>query len=78
MFTDVNGTEFTVHVAPHGDALAVFITHPAFNAGQAFAVTGCSATPGAFASAQAWAEQFQRDLPTALTDLDGNRYELTP
>ena len=75
MFEDVNGTSFNITVGPHGDALAVFIAHPAFNSGNAFPVTGCSATPGAFASAQAWADQFQRELPSALTDLDDNRYE---
>lgn len=75
MFSDVNGTAFTVTVGPHGDALAVFITHPAFNGGTAFAVTGCSNTPGAFGSAQAWAEQFQRELPSALRDLDDNLHE---
>lgn len=76
MFTDVNGATFSVHVGPHGDALAVYITHPRFNGGNAFAVTGCSNSPGAFGSAQAWAEQFQRELPSALTDLDDNRHEL--
>lgn len=75
MFTDVNGLTFSVSVAEHGDALAVFITHPQFNNGAAFAVTGCSNTPGAFASAQAWAEQFQRELPSALRDLDDNLHE---
>lgn len=75
MFADVNGTSFSVTVEPHGDALAVFITHPAFNGGARFAVTGCSATPGAFESAQAWAAQFQRELPSALTDLEDNRHE---
>lgn len=78
MFQDVNGAEFSVSVEPHGEALAVFITHPRFNGGAAFPVTGCSVTAGAFASAQAWVEQFQHELPTALTDLDDNRYELAP
>lgn len=78
MFQDVNGTPFSVSVEPHGDALAVFITHPSYNGGVAFPVTGCSVTPGAFGSAQAWVEQFQRELPTALTDVNDNRHELTP
>jgi len=76
MFTDCNGATFSVTVGAWGGALAVFIAHPRFNGGAAFAVTGCTATPGAFESAQAWAQQFQRELPTALTDLDNNRFEL--
>jgi hypothetical protein len=78
MFTDVNGAAFSVTVGPHGDALAVYITHPRFNGGNAFPVTGCTATPGAFESAQAWVAQFQTELPTALTDCDDNRHELAP
>lgn len=78
MFTDVNGTAFTVTVGPYGDALAVFIAHPSFNGGAVFPVTGCTATPGAFESAQAWVEQFQRELPSALTDLGNVRYECAP
>ena len=75
MFTDVHGASFTVSVEPYGDAVAVFIAHPSFNGGAAFPVTGCSVSAGAFGSAQAWVEQFQRELPTALTDLDDNRHE---
>lgn len=78
MFTDVNGAAFTVTVGLHGDALAVFIAHPSFNGGAAFPVTGCTATPGAFESAQAWVAQFQRELPSALTDLNEVRYERAP
>ena len=77
MFNDVNNVAFSVTVGTYGDALAVFIAHPEFNGGVSFPVTGCTNTPGAFTSAQAWAEQFQRELPSALTDLDDNRYERT-
>ena len=75
MFQDANGVTFSVSLQSYNGALAVFIAHPGFNGGVAFPVTGCSATAGAFESAQAWANQFMRDVPTALTDLDNNRYE---
>ncbi len=75
MFSDVNGTAFTVTVGPYDDALAVFITHPSFNSGAAFPVTGCTNAPGAFESAQRWVEQFQRELPSALTDCNDVRHE---
>lgn len=75
MFTDANGVSFSVALQPYGDALAVFLTHPQFNGGNAFAVTGCSNTPGAFESAWRWAEQFERDVPSALRDLDNNLFE---
>jgi len=78
MFTDVNGTTFSVTVDAYGDALAVYITHPSFNGGEAFPVTGCTATPGAFESAQAWVAQFQTELPTALTDCNDVRHERAP